>query len=139
MPGNPNSEQIERIASAVVDACIKIHKELGPGLLESIYVKILCRELIERGFDVKTECPVQVVWDGEYLGVGYRIDILVNDLVILEVKSADGNAGVFAKQALTYAKLMDLPLAIVLNFALKTMVEGIERVGNGYFAPAKAK
>lgn len=93
----------------MVDAAIKIHRTLGPDLLESVYVRIMILELQKRGFNVKTEVPVHVVWEEEDLGVGYRVDILVDDLVVLEVKSADGDAKVFAKQALTYVRLLDLP------------------------------
>jgi GxxExxY protein len=137
MARNWDAAHIERIASAVVDAAVKIHQKLGPGLLESIYVKVFARELVKCGFDVKTEHPVHVIWEEEDLGIGYRVDILVDELVVVEVKSVEGDPKLFAKQALTYLKLLDLPLAIVLNFAMKTMVEGIERVGNGYFAPSR--
>jgi iron complex transport system substrate-binding protein len=133
MPAYWNPEKVEHIAREVVDAAVKIHKTIGPGLLESVYVRILIRELQKRGFNVKTEVPVHVFWEGEDLGVGYRIDILVDDLVVLEVKSAEGDAKVFAKQALTYVRLLDLPLAFVLNFSLALMKDGIERVANDYF------
>jgi iron complex transport system substrate-binding protein len=133
MPAYRNPEKVEHIAREVVDAAVKIHKTIGPGLLESVYVRILIRELQKRGFNVKTEVPVHVFWEGEDLGVGYRIDILVDDLVVLEVKSAEGDAKVFAKQALTYVRLLDLPLAFVLNFSLALMKDGIERVANDYF------
>lgn len=133
MPAYWNPEKVEHIAREVVDAAVKIHKTIGPGLLESVYVRILIRELQKRGFNVKTEVPVHEFWEGEDLGVGYRIDILVDDLVVLEVKSAEGDAKVFAKQALTYVRLLDLPLAFVLNFSHALMKDGIERVANDYF------
>lgn len=128
-----NVSHIERIAKEVVDACIKIHKKLGPGLLESVYVKVLVRELIKRGFKVDTEVPVNVIWEDEDLGVGFRADIIVDDIVILEVKSTEAVAKVHAKQALTYARLKQLPLAFVLNFGQVLMKDGVERVANDYY------
>lgn len=128
-----DAERIERIAREVVDACIKVHKALGPGLLESVYVRVLARELERRGFGVHREYPVGVVWEGEDLGVGYRVDLLVDELVVLEIKSAEGNPKAYAKQALTYLRLLKLPLAFVLNFSHALMKDGIERVANNYF------
>jgi GxxExxY protein len=128
-----NADQVERIAAEVVDACVKIHRKLGPGLLESVYVRILVRELVKRGFRVATEVPVNVIWEDEDLGVGFRADIIVDDIVVLEVKSTEAVAKVHAKQALTYARLKRLPLAFVLNFGQYLMKDGIERVANDYY------
>ena len=133
MAANWNPEQVEHIATQVVDAALRIHKAIGPGLLESVYVKILVRELQKRGFKVTTEAPVHVLWDGEDLGVGYRVDILVDDAVVLEIKSTEASPKVHGKQALTYLRLMDLPLGFVLNFAQPLMKDGIQRVANDYY------
>jgi iron complex transport system substrate-binding protein len=131
-----DTQQIERIAREVVDIAVKIHTKLGPGLLESAYVHVLVKEIVKRGMKVRTEVPVRLIWEGEDLGVAYRIDILVEELVIIEVKSTRGDAKVHAKQALTYLRLTGLPLALVLNFAHALMKDGIQRVANEYFADA---
>ncbi|MBZ0135597.1 MAG: GxxExxY protein [Planctomycetes bacterium] len=133
MQSNWNVEHVERIAKEVVDTCIKIHKKIGPGLLESVYVKVLVRELVKRGFRVEMEVPVNVFWEDEDLGVGFRADVIVDGIVILEVKSTEAVAKVHAKQALTYARLKELPLAFVLNFGQALMKDGIERVANDYY------
>ncbi|MBK8208517.1 MAG: GxxExxY protein [Planctomycetes bacterium] len=128
-----NPQEVERVATAIVDCSVKIHQTLGPGLLESVYVRILVHELRKRGLDVKTEVPVHVHWDGEDLGVGYRVDLLVNDCVVVEAKSVEANSKLHSKQALTYICPLGLPLAFVLNFGQRLMKEGIERVANDYY------
>ncbi|MBX3459718.1 MAG: GxxExxY protein [Planctomycetes bacterium] len=135
MTANWSPERIEAVAAAVVDIAVKIHVALGPGLLESVYVRIMRRELEKRGFKVESEVPVQVPWEGEDLGVGFRADLIVDGCVLIEAKSVEKNAPVHAKQALTYLRLLDLPLAIILNFGQALMKDGIQRVANGYYGP----
>jgi GxxExxY protein len=126
------NDKIERIASEVVDAAYKIHTKLGRGLLESLYVKVLVRELESRGFAVKTEVPVNVYWEDEDMGVGFRADIVVDDCVVIEVKASEGVARLHAKQLLTYIRLMGLRLGILINFNHRTIKQGIKRVIDDY-------
>jgi GxxExxY protein len=123
-------QRLEAIVTAVVDIAFRIHQKLGPGLLESVYVKILVYELKKQGFNVDVEVPVHVIWDGVDMGVGYRADIVIEGLLIIEVKSAEQNAPLHKKQLLTYLKLMQQSLGLLLNFNLELMKSGISRVAN---------
>ena len=123
-------ERLEEIVTAVVNIAMLMHKKLGPGLLESVYVKILVYELKKQGFTVNVEVPIHVIWDGVDMGVGYRADIVIEDLLIIEVKSTEQNAPLHKKQLLTYLKLMQRSLGLLLNFNLELMKHGISRVAN---------
>jgi GxxExxY protein len=107
-----NNELTYEIRSAIFE----VFKELGPGLLESIYEAALCYELEERGFDVKCQHNLPVIYKNKDLGLGYRLDILVNDTVIIEIKSVEEVKKVHKKQLLTYLKLTDKKLGILVNF-----------------------
>ena len=118
------------ISAAIVDHSIKIHKALGPGLLESVYQRILAYELRKAKFEVKTEYPVPVVWDGHEIDEGFRADLIVNDLVLVELKSVEAVSKVHFKQTLTYLKLADLKLGLLINFGTPLLKDGIHRVVN---------
>jgi len=118
------------ISYLIRGAIFKIYNELGPGLLESVYVAILCQELIIAGLEVKTEVPVPVIYEGRKLELGFRIDILVNDKVIIEVKSVENLAEVHHKQVLTYLKLSGIKLALLVNFNTDNIENGIFRKVN---------
>jgi len=119
------------IAKIVVDAAYKIHTTLGPGLLESVYLTILRYELEKRGLKVKWEVPLPVIYDGIQFAEGYRIDILVEDKVILELKSVEMILPVHKKQLLTYLRLADKKLGLLINFGESTIKQGITRLVNG--------
>ncbi len=119
------------IAKHIVDAAYHIHKRLGPGLLESAYEAILAHELESRGLRVQRQLIVPVTYDSLHVGAAYRLDLLVEDLVIVELKSTELMHSVFPKQLLTYLKLADKRLGLILNFGMETMKEGIKRVVNG--------
>ncbi len=119
------------IGKAVVDAAVKVHRELGPGLLESVYEVVLARELECRGLRVERQVPVPITYDGMRFEEGFRADIVVEGKVILELKSVEQLCKVHAKQVFTYLKLKGLKLGFVLNFGSNLMKEGIERVVNG--------
>jgi GxxExxY protein len=119
------------IAHEVVDAAYRIHTSLGPGLLESVYEVVLASELNKRGFDVKRQIDVPIVYDGLHFEVGFRADIIVNDSVIIEVKSISDLSPVHKKQLLTYLKLMNKRLGILINFNEALIKDGILRVVNG--------
>jgi len=118
------------ITGIIVDASYKIHTTLGPGLLESVYEKVLTYELANRGLHVVTQQPIPVVYDSVRLELGFRADMVVADKVVIEVKSVDAVAPVFAKQLRTYLKLMDLKVGLLINFNVNLIKEGITRVVN---------
>ena len=119
------------IARLVVDTCYKLHRRLGPGLLESVYQVILYHELGKLGFEVRRQVPVPIVWDGIQLDEAFRADLIVNQKVIIELKSVEKLAPVHAKQLLTYLRLTNMRLGLLVNFGGATIKEGIERVING--------
>ncbi|MGQ0600392.1 MAG: GxxExxY protein [Anaerolineales bacterium] len=119
------------IARIVVDAAFKIHKRLGPGLFESVYVAVLVYELTTRGLKVETEVPIPVVYEGVHLELGFRADIIVENKVIIEVKSIEQTAAVHKKQLITYLKVADKRLGLLINFGAPIIKDGITRVVNG--------
>jgi GxxExxY protein len=118
------------LATIIVDACYQIHTGLGPGLLESVYEVILQKELQKRGLHVMRQTPVPIVWGGVTFVEGFRADLIVNDLVIIELKSVERLAPVHAKQLLTYLRLMDKRLGLLVNFGEALIKTGIKRVVN---------
>lgn len=119
-----------QIASAVVDASLKIHRTLGPGLLEHVYETILAYELRRRGFFTQTQLPVPVVYEEVKLKIGFRPDIIVDRKLIVEVKSIVAIAPVHLKQLQTYLRIMDLRLGLMINFNVELIKDGIRRVVN---------
>jgi len=119
------------ISYIIRGAIFKIYNELGPGLLESVYVAALKYEIEKEGLNVLKEVPVPVYYDNKKMELGFRIDLLVDDKVIIEVKSVERLADVHHKQVLTYLKLTDLKLAILVNFNVDNIKNGIYRKVNG--------
>ena len=118
------------IATIVVDAALKIHKTFGPGLFESIYEAALRYELQKRGLMVVQQLGIPVQYDGLSLGFGFRVDLLVNNKVVIEVKSVEALAPIHNKQLATYLRLMDLRLGLLINFNVELIRNGIRRVVN---------
>ncbi|MBI5485445.1 MAG: GxxExxY protein [Deltaproteobacteria bacterium] len=118
------------VTGEVIDSCVKIHKILGPGLLESVYETVLAFELRSRGFNVALQVPVPVNYEGIRLEVGFRCDMIVNDLVIVELKSVENVLPVHKKQLLTYLKLTGKRLGLLINFNSELMKDGIFRIAN---------
>jgi GxxExxY protein len=104
---------------------------LGPGLLESTYAKAMGIELEHRNIEFETEVPIRATYRGKDLGIGYRADIIVGDTVILELKSVEQIIPVHARQLLTYLRVSNRPVGMILNFNQKLMNDGVERVSNG--------
>ncbi len=119
------------IATIIVDASYKIHTGLGPGLLESVYERVLVYELRKRGLTVRVQVPISFHYEGITFDEGFRADLIVNELVIVELKSLEQTAPVHKKQTLTYLKLTGLKLGLLLNFGQSLMKDGITRVVNG--------
>lgn len=112
-------------------AIFKVYNELGPGLLESVYETVLMYELEKQGLSVKKQVPLPVLYDGIELEIGFRLDLLVNNKVIIEIKSVESLAKVHHKQLLTYLKLTEIKLGILVNFNVDNITEGIFRKVNG--------
>ena len=119
------------IARQIVDAAFKIHTTLGPGLLESVYQAVLGFELQKRGLSTVCQQSLPVIYDSVRLDVGFRIDLLVDDKVIVEIKSVESLAPVHRKQLLTYLRLADKRLGLLINFNAAKIKDGITRVVNG--------
>jgi GxxExxY protein len=119
-----------QIAAAVVDAALKIHRTLGPGLLESVYEAVLSFELQKRGLRVVQQVGLPVHYEGVKLELGYRVDLIVDDKVIIEIKSVEALAPVHKRQLLTYLRLKDLRLGFLINFNVELIKDGIYRVVN---------
>jgi GxxExxY protein len=119
------------IAKIVVDTAFRIHTRLGPGLLESAYQTIMVYELKNRGLHVEAEITMPIHYDGITLDAGYRADIIVEKLVIIELKSVEKIAEVHKKQLLTYLRLADMRLGLLINFGAPLIKEGITRIVNG--------
>ena len=115
------------ISGAVVDAAMKVHTALGPGLLESAYAACLRHELIKRGFRVAYEVPVPVVYDGMKLEVGYKLDLLVEDTVVVELKAIEALAPIHQAQIISYLKLTGKPIGLLINFHSLHLKDGIKR------------
>lgn len=118
------------ISYNIIGACVELHKVLGPGLLESVYENALAYDLRELGLDVQTQVPMPLVYKEVKQDVGYRIDILVENKVIVEVKSVENLAPVHYAQTLTYLKLSGKKLALLINFNTKFLKDGIHRIVN---------
>ncbi len=123
---------IEDIATEVVDSCFKIHKALGLGLLESAYEACLEYELLKRGLAVERQIPQPVIYEEIAIDAGYRIDLLVNGLVIIELKAVEQLAPIHTAQLLTYLKLSGKSLGFLINFNTPLIKQGIKRIANNH-------
>ena len=119
------------IAKVVVDAAYHVHQALGPGLLESVYEVILAHELRKRGLNVERQTPVSIIWDNLHFEEGFRADLLVEDKVIVELKSKEQVVPVDKKQVLTYLRLTNRRLGLLINFGEELIKNGISRIVNG--------
>lgn len=122
---------VETIARIAVDCGFKIHRGLGPGLLESVYEAVLEQSLARCGLVVERQRPIPICFDGIAVEEGFRADLLVEGRLLIELKSVERTAPVHTKQLLTYLRLMNLPLGLLMNFGAATFREGIKRVANG--------
>ena len=119
------------ISKIIVDVAYKIHVKLGPGLLESVYEAIMFHELIKRGLKVERQKPIPVIWDDIFLDIGFRSDLIVEEKVIIELKSVETISKVYSKQLLTYLKITDMKLGLLINFNEVYIRDGIFRIVNG--------
>jgi GxxExxY protein len=122
---------LDDITETLIDAAIKIHRDLGPGLLESVYEVVLANQLERRGFRVERQRPVQVQYEGFVFEQGFRVDLVVEAVVVVEIKSVERLAPAHYKQLLTYLRLMQLEVGLLINFGDATLKRGLHRVVNG--------
>lgn len=126
--------RIDEISAIAVDEAIGIHRALGPGLFETVYETILAGRLEARGLKVARQVPVPLEFDGQFFDVAFKIDILVEGSLVLEIKAVEQLSKAHARQLLTYLRLLKQPVGLLLNFSGATMKEGIRRMVNDYKA-----
>ena len=124
----PLSEGIEIVAKKVIDAAYVIHRELGPGLLEKVYEICFCYELSKRGIKFKRQVNILIVYDGKMLDESFRIDVLIEDKIICEIKAVIEMNPVYEAQILTYMKLTNKRLGFLINFNVPLIKDGIKRI-----------
>jgi GxxExxY protein len=126
---------IEKLASLAIECGFRIHHDLGPGLLESVYETLLAAKLARSGVLVERQKSVDIEYDGIRIRDGFRADLVIDRRLVVEVKSTERLAPVHSKQVLTYLRLLGLPLGLLMNFGGETFREGLKRVANSHDAP----
>ncbi len=124
----PIPDETERVAHEVIQAAFRVHKALGPGLLESAYEKCLCHELNKGGLSFQSQLEVPLIYDGMKIESGFRIDILVEEILIVELKAVEKVLPIDKAQVITYLKLSKLRLALLLNFNEALLKDGLQRI-----------
>ena len=124
---------LEDIAKISVDCGFHLHRDIGPGLLESVYEILLFESLKEKGLSVERQKIIPITFKGRVLEEAFRADLVVENQILIELKSTERYAPVHAKQVITYLRLMDLPLGFLMNFGAATFKEGLKRLANNYF------
>ncbi|MEP6780970.1 MAG: GxxExxY protein [Gemmatimonadaceae bacterium] len=123
---------LDQITAKVIDAALRIHRDLGPGLLESVYVAVLASAIERRGLDVRRNQSIAFTYDGITFENAFRIDLLVEDKIIVELKSVERELPVHKKQLLTYLRLSNLQVGLLINFGAATLKEGLHRIVNNF-------
>jgi GxxExxY protein len=132
-------QDLDAITAAVIDASIRIHRDLGPGLLESVYEAILARVLQKAGFDVERQKALAFEYEELVFQDAYRVDLLIDGSVIVEIKSVEQIGKQHAKQLLTYLKLSNIQVGLLINFGAPVLRDGVRRVVNGFVPPASPR
>ncbi len=122
--------ELDDITGEIIDAALKVHQGLGPGLLESVYESVLAKALEKRGFKVERQKPISFMFEGMQFDEGFRVDLLIDERVVVELKSVEKLAPVHSKQLLTYLRLMNQPVGLLLNFGASTLKESLHRIVN---------
>ena len=123
---------IEEVARIAVDCGYKLHKDVGPGLLESVYEILLAESLRERGLTVRRQVPVEILYKGIVVDNAFKMDLLVDDRLIIELKSTERDSALYPKQLLTYLRLTNRSLGLLMNFGQETFKQGVQRVVNNH-------
>ena len=124
----PIPVRTEEVAGAVIEAAFRVHRALGPGLLESVYEKCLCHELKKMGIPFLRQVDIPIVYDNEKIEAGLRLDLIVDNCVIVELKAVEQMISLFEAQTITYLKLTQTRLALLINFNVKLLKDGIKRI-----------
>lgn len=124
------TQRLNQLTERVIGGCIQVHRALGPGLLESAYEKCVCYELSQAGLLFESQVALPVVYKDVNLECGYRMDIVVEDVLVLEIKPVERIIPVHEAQLLSYLKLADKPIGLLLNFHAPVLKDGIKRIGN---------
>jgi GxxExxY protein len=130
--GDAETPRADRITGEIIGAAIEVHRELGPGLLESAYEQCLCHELSLRGLRCERQVPLPVEYKGVRLDCGYKMDVVVENVVVIELKTADKLLPIHDAQLLTYLKLSGHSLGLLLNFNVPVLKDGLKRIVNNY-------
>jgi iron complex transport system substrate-binding protein len=130
---------LETASADVVDAALHLHRDLGPGLLESVYETILAAKLAKLGYSVSQQHPIDFEYDGMRFERAFRIDLLVDDALLVEIKSVERLNGAHAKQLLTYLRLTKRPLGLLINFGGETLKDRLRRIVNDYKPSAPSR
>lgn len=127
-------KDVDEISGDVVDVALRLHRDLGPGLLESVYEMVLAAKPVEKGYRVERQKPVDIEFEGLEFNAAFRIDLVVDDRLPVEIKSVDRLNGAHAKQLLTYLRLTKQPVGLLINFGGETLKEGLRRLVNNHTA-----
>ncbi|PZO91747.1 MAG: GxxExxY protein [Sphingomonas sanxanigenens] len=130
---------VDRISGDVLDVALALHRDLGPGLLEGVYETILAAKLERLGYKVDRQKPIDIQYDGLCFDAAFRVDLLVDDRLIVEIKSVAQINGAHAKQLLTYLRLTRQPVGLLINFGGATLKEGVRRIVNDYKPSASSR
>jgi GxxExxY protein len=123
---------IDDVTRDVIGIAMRLHTALGPGLFESVYETVLAGKLAESGYQVDRQVPVNIEFEGSQFGNAFKIDLLIDQQLVVEIKSVDQPSALHAKQLLTYLRLMKLPVGLVINFGVLSLKDGIRRVVNNH-------
>jgi iron complex transport system substrate-binding protein len=132
-------KDIDAVSGDVIDVALRIHRELGPGLLESVYETVLAGKLMEMGYSVDRQKPIDIEFEGQRFPAAFRVDLMVDNRLVIEIKCAEALNKAHLKQLHTYLRLTKLPVGLLLNFAGATLKEGIKRVVNDHSPSASPR
>jgi iron complex transport system substrate-binding protein len=132
-------KDIDAITADVIDVALRIHRELGPGLLESVYETVLAGKLIEMGYVVDRQKPIDVEFEGARFPAAFRIDLLIDARLLVEIKCAEALSKAHMKQLQTYLRLTKQPVGLLINFAGATLKEGLKRIVNDHVPSASPR
>jgi iron complex transport system substrate-binding protein len=133
------ARSVDDISADVLDLALRMHRDLGPGLLESVYETVLAGKLVELGYRVERQKPIDIMFEGQRFDAAFRVDLIVDDALIVEIKSVERLNMAHAKQLLTYLRLTQQPVGLLINFGGATLKEGVRRVVNGHTPSASPR
>ena len=130
---------VDAISGDVIDLALRLHKDLGPGLLENVYETVLAGKLVEKGYAVRRQVPIDIEFEGSRFSAAFKLDLLIENQLIVEIKSVERLAAVHGKQLLTYLRLSHQPVGLLINFGGATLKEGLRRIVNDHRPSATSR